>query len=48
MIFEAVFTILVIVCICKIIDIERDNQREADRMIDKNRKIKEKIKEMNK
>lgn len=40
MIFEAAFTILVIVLICKIIDMERDQQREADRMIEKKRKIK--------
>ena len=41
MMFEAAFTILVIVLICKIIDMERDQQREADRMIEENRKIKE-------
>lgn len=48
MIFEAAFTILVIVCICKIIDLERDQQREADRMIEENKKFREKTKRLNK
>ena len=48
MIFEAAFAILAIVFVCKIIDIERDNQREAEKWIEENRKFKEKMKEINK
>jgi hypothetical protein len=48
MIFEATLTILVIVCICKIIDMERDQQRKADRTIEENKKFREKTKRLNK
>ena len=48
MIFEAALTILVIVLICKIIDLERDQQREADRIIEEDKKFREKTKRLNK
>ena len=48
MIFEAAITILVIALICKIIDLERDQQREADKIIEENKKFREKTKQLNK